>query len=182
MTIENLEGEVWRDVLGYEGYYQVSNLGRVKGIDRFIESVRYNNKFIEGNLLKSFLNRSGYLYCFLSRCNKVKSILTHRLVAICFLENTDNKKEVNHKDLNKINNNVTNLEWCTASENQFHAIKNGAVIRKKSYNHNNSKFTKKDIEDIRLLEKHLNYTEISKIFNVHKSTISRVFLPKQYKT
>ena len=102
-TIENLDGEIWKDIDGYEGYYQVSNMGRVYSV---------KNKM----LLKQHLKR-GYLECVLCKNGERKYIQAHRLVAITFIPNPDNLPQVNHKDENKQNNCVSNLEWCTAEYN-----------------------------------------------------------------
>lgn len=99
--------EIWKDVVGYEGKYQVSNLGRVK-------SLNYNRTGKE-QILKTQTNRYGYLYvCLGSNHNKVR---IHRLVAEAFIPNPYNLPEVNHKDLNRANNVVDNLEWATREYN-----------------------------------------------------------------
>ena len=97
--------EEWRNIKGYEGYYQVSNLGRVK-------SLNYNKTGKEG-IMKSHDNGYGYLEVQLSKDGKVKHCRVNRLVAQAFLPNPDNLPEVNHKDEDKTNNCVENLEWCS---------------------------------------------------------------------
>lgn len=111
MTLE----ETWKDIKGYEGLYQVSNFGMVK-------SLNYNGTK-EEKLLKNKVESSGYIRLCLMKNGKRKSVLLHRLVAEAFLENPENKKEVNHKDGNKENNNVDNLEWVTPSENILHRFR-----------------------------------------------------------
>lgn len=94
--------EEWKDIPGYEGLYQISNLGRLKS--------KKNNKEI---IKKTYINRkNGYEYCFLYKNSNLKSILTHRIVAYLFLPNPNNYPCVNHKDENRQNNKVSNLEWC----------------------------------------------------------------------
>jgi hypothetical protein len=98
--------EIWKDVVGYEGYYQISNLGRVKSLPRT------NSKYPE-TILKQWYIRKGYLQCQLSVNNIKKAFYVHRLVAIAFIHNPDNLPYINHKDEIKSNNNASNLEWCT---------------------------------------------------------------------
>lgn len=96
-------------------YYLISNTGSVKSIDR---------KYHKGKILKSRLRANGYYYVSLSLNGIVKDKTIHRLVAQAFIPNPDYKKCVNHKDCNKLNNVVANLEWVTHGENQKHAIEN----------------------------------------------------------
>lgn len=115
--------EIWKDIKGFEGIYQISNLGNVKSKERNI--IRNNNNvLIKEKILKKYI-RAGYYAVKLYKHNIPINMPVHRLVAITFLENKQNKPCINHKDGNKINNNINNLEWCTYSENTLHAYKNG---------------------------------------------------------
>lgn len=110
--------EIWKPVLGYEGLYEVSNLGRVRSVDR---SVTYNNGQIhlhKGKLLSpGKTNKLGYLQVALCKNGSIKHKLVYRLVAEVFIPNPDNLPQVNHKDENPLNNCVDNLEWCTSEYN-----------------------------------------------------------------
>jgi hypothetical protein len=108
----DLYWEIWKPIIGFEGLYEVSNLGRVRSLRRkIIMSARKRN--------------DGYMSCTLSNGGIVKNKLIHRLVAEAFIPNNEDKPEVNHVDGNKQNNFKNNLQWVTASENQRHSIKIG---------------------------------------------------------
>ena len=109
--------EEWRPVVGYEGLYEVSNMGRVKSLERTVWDNRGCYRTVHERILKPRKDRSGYLQVNLSKDGKVKWCTVHRLVAIAFLDNADNLPEVNHKDEDKTNNCVENLEWCSRSYN-----------------------------------------------------------------
>lgn len=111
----NME-EIWKDIKGFEGYYQVSNSGNVKSLSRKVYS--YNGgRYIKERILKPSVNSDGYLVLFLSVEGKKYSCTVHRLVAETFIVNIDNLPEVNHIDGNKKNNKVDNLEWCNHQYN-----------------------------------------------------------------
>lgn len=107
-----MNNEIWKDIIGFEGLYQVSNLGRVRSLDRTTS----HNCFIKGKILKTRIHKD-YVVIQLSEHNKCTSKQVHRLVAETFLENPNNLPQVNHKDENPLNNVVENLEWCDAKYN-----------------------------------------------------------------
>ena len=117
--------EIWLPVKDYEGLYEVSNLGNVRSLKR---------KTTSGKMLITSPDRkrNGYLKLTLSKNDVQKNVLVHRLVACAFIPNPKQLKEVNHKDGNKMNNCVDNLEWVTREENTSHAIKTG--LRKPIFN------------------------------------------------
>lgn len=103
--------EIWRDIRGYEGLYQVSNLGQVRSFDREILH-RGSISLIKGKLLKAGISRN-YYQVVLSKNSIRQSIRVHRLVVEAFIDNPNNYNYINHKDENKLNNKANNLEWCT---------------------------------------------------------------------
>ncbi len=118
--------EVWKDIEGYEGLYQVSNLGRVKSLQRLLNTTRYSNRTCKERVLKPLKSKqSKYYSVSLYKSSKQKVVHIHRLVAISFVPNPKKSKEVNHIDGDISNNKVENLEWCTRSENQLHAYATG---------------------------------------------------------
>lgn len=112
-----MKKEIWKCIKGYEGLYQVSNFGRVRSLGRWVKGKNGSIRFYRGRILKPGTNTFGYLFVNLFKNNKQKTITIHRLVAEAFIPNTDNLPMINHKDENKQNNNVNNLEWCTSSYN-----------------------------------------------------------------
>lgn len=116
-----MNSEVWKDIKGYEGLYQVSNLGNVRSLNF--------NHIGEIRVLKPILNRYGYLFVNLCHEGKVKTLKIHRIVASAFLENPGNLPQVNHKDEDKKNNRVENLEWCDARYNSNYGTRNERVAK-----------------------------------------------------
>ena len=109
--------EIWKDIEGYEGLYQVSNLGRVRSLDRMVEYSDGTKRLHRGRVLKAAADKDGYDRVILSTPSGHKNRLVHRLVAQAFIPNPEHLPEVNHKDENKRNNVVSNLEWCTDKYN-----------------------------------------------------------------
>ena len=134
------ENEVWKDVVGYEGLYQVSNLGRIRKIRK--KNLYSKNKMcpLISNIMTPRFVTGGYLSVRLTKDKKSKGKRVHRAVAEAFIQNPGKKETVNHKDFDKTNNHVSNLEWMTNAENINHAFKNGrfksSSIRKRSIKKN----------------------------------------------
>lgn len=164
------EFEIWKDVIGYEGFYQVSNLGRVKTLG--------NNKFNKEKIMKSTISDNGYFRIGLIKDNYQKRYFVHRLVAESFIENFENKKQVNHINGIKTDNNVENLEWNTSFENMQHASLNGLLNIKSGEAH----YLYKATDDIKteIIEKHKYYTQrrLGEMFSLSQSLVSRILSKK----
>ena len=117
--------EVWLPVNGYLNFYEVSNLGNVRSVDRIVGARSGGMRFQKGALLKPGMDSRGYLQVCLNAYGKHKMHLVHRLVVKAFFPKDQKRNLVNHIDSNRTNNNLENLEWVTSSENQIHAYKAG---------------------------------------------------------
>lgn len=120
--------EIWKPVLGFEGSYEVSNIGGVRSLPRKVNGRWGNLRNTPGKALKLDTTKNGYRRTQLCAEGKAQAVYVHRLVAEAFLLNDLNKPCVNHIDLDKSNNTVENLEWCTYSENTKHAFDNGRIV------------------------------------------------------
>lgn len=142
------EKEIWKDIPGCEGMYQVSSHARVRSLDRVVNG-RGNSKYlVKGRILKLGTHPDGYPQVKIYLNKKPKTIKVHRLVAQVFIPNPENKPNINHRNGIKDDNSIDNLEWCTQSENVIHAFDIGLRCSK-GEKHNNSKLTRKDVLEIR---------------------------------
>ena len=123
MMMSGHSKEIWREIRGYGGMYQVSSHGRVRSLDRVVERKGRGTLFIKGRILTQSDDTHGYMKVNLTKHDKKRTFKVHRLVAIHFLDNPNNLPCVNHKDENKLNNNVDNLEWCTKAYNNSYGTK-----------------------------------------------------------
>jgi hypothetical protein len=161
--------EIWKTIEGFNNY-QVSNLGRIL-------SVR------TGKIRKQFISNKGYPRVgIFSNENKQYTMVTHRIVAKAFIETIHNKLEVNHIDGNKLNNTVSNLEWCDSSENQKHAFRLGLQIPiANGENHFNSKLSEWQVSQIRKLCKTgTHQRDIAKLFNICQQNVSIINMNKTW--
>ena len=117
-SLEDMEGEIWKDIEGYEGYYQVSNMGRVKSLDRIIKNSANKSGYakMKGRILAQNKDTKGYLTVTLCKCGKQSSPPVHRMVAKTFVDNIENKKTVDHINTIITDNRAENLRWFTFKE------------------------------------------------------------------
>lgn len=125
-TKEELANEEWRDIVGYEGKYQVSSLGRVKSLERITHNNKSSNtswktRRVKERILRHGDNPNGYEFVQLSKDGRLHIFYIHRLVANAFIPNPENLPIINHKDQTPKNNKASNLEWCTQKYNVNYA-------------------------------------------------------------
>jgi hypothetical protein len=144
--------EEWKDVVGYEGFYQVSNLGRLKGVDRIL---KHNGSYLKkwkGKIMSlNYSKKKRYVSCCLRKEGGVLHTNLHRLVGILFIPNPLNLPQVNHKKGIKWDNRASELEWNTAAENSNHALENNLYKKAVGEDYNRSKLTEQKVLVIRRL-------------------------------
>jgi len=161
--------EIWKNIKGYNREYKISNFGKVLSLKN-------------GKKLLKYSTTQNYAKVMLCKNNKSKSFNVHRLVLIAFTPNPENKPCCNHKDGNKLNNEINNLEWCTYSENNKHAYQTGLMDRSGEKNAS-AKLNRFQVKRIRLMKEinpKLTQRKIAKIFNVHFSTINLILHYKKW--
>lgn len=132
--------EIFKDIAGYEGLYQISNYGNVKSFPRKGTDTK------EERILKVYKNKKGYNVVYLYKDNIKKTKQVHRLIAEAFISNPDNLPQVNHKDENKLNNCIDNLEWCTEKYNNNYGTRIKRMIEKNRNNSCCKKVSQYDLE------------------------------------
>lgn len=173
--INNLDDETWKPIIGYENYYEVSDKGRVKSLNRYVNQI-YGARIVKSKILSPSLNKkNGYFFVNLSLLGKIKAHLIHRLVAIAFIPNPEKKSEVNHVKneegvVDKQDNRSCVLEWNTSEENKKNAVIDGLIL--KGEQKHLSKLSEKDVFEIR--DSTLTQKELSVKYKVSHGLISRV--------
>jgi len=163
----HIRGELWEKgklmwkIIEELPSYEISSLGQVRNIKT-------------RKILKVVINKGYYrLHLWYNKKGYNRSL--HRLIAIHFIPNPENKPEINHKDGNKLNNRIDNLEWCTSKENRRHAFDIGLQVGRSGEKHHNCKLTEKQILEIVELRKNgVSQKEVAKLYGVHKNHITRI--------
>ena len=170
LLLKNMETEIWKDVVGYEGRYKVSNQGRLMSV--------INNPLI----MCLCLNYKGYEYAVIRKNNVAKTIRVHRLIAEAFISNPLNLPQVNHLDGNKANNNIENLEWTDNSGNQKHSYKLGFKSSLGEKN-GNCKLNIEKVKKIRELyaTKEYEQFDLAKMFDCTEGNISAIITKRNWK-
>ena len=171
--------EVWKDIKGYEGKYQVSNLGQVKSLDVIIEYTnKYGNKskqLHKGKIISQHDNGYGYMSVMLWKDNKSKNFYIHRLVAEAFIPNPYNLSQVNHIDENKQNNSIDNLEWCDVKYNNNYGTKNKRSVETLLNNGKNSYYVKQYSVEGVYINQYRSLREAERENNLSNGSISAYF-------
>lgn len=163
--------EVWEPIKNYEGFYEVSSLGKVRSVERKVKHWRGGLLTAKSQINVPYLTKNGYLINRISKQSVKESFLVHRLVAEAFIANPENKPQVNHINGIKTDNRVENLEWNTRSENITHADKNN-LRNLKGVNNSGAKLTEIQITAIRFSNK--SSKELSTIYGVSQSCINKI--------
>jgi len=158
-TIKNLQGEYWVPVPSTNNEYFVSNMYRIKSVKN------------EGEKIINLTYCNGYARFITSINSKKKTFLFHRILAILFIQNPNNYPFINHKDLNRANYLLSNLEWCTASQNVIHAIANGRC-KKTKFSAGGRKLT--DVQILDIYNSEIHYAELSKMYGVTATSIANI--------
>lgn len=164
--------EIWKDIANYEGLYQISSLGRIKSLEKKVNNSETTQRIVKERIMRLGKTPKGYIQTSLAKKQVNTKFYSHRLVALHFITNPENKPEVNHKDGNKSNNEICNLEWCTRSENSKHAFDTGLKENAKGHLSKISKLSKKDREDIQTSD--LSRKELRIKYNVSITTIQGI--------
>lgn len=178
--------EIWKDIEGYVGHYQASNLGRIRSLDRtFTQWNEAGKKFsvkpLKGKVMKGFSDKDGYLRINLTNEGKKTQHCVHRLVAQTFIPNPENKLEVNHKNGIKDDNAVLNLEWATRSENAIHALREGLYEPARG-ERKNGKLKEYQVIEIHALYATGSYTQaqLAEKYSIGSGTVSRIINGKEW--
>lgn len=168
------EDEIWKK---YNDILEVSNHGRVRTIDRIVHGRGYNDT-ITSRLIKGKLRKIQYIHSYPSIRDRKQFLRVHRMVAIMFVPNPENKPEVNHLDCNKLNAYYKNLEWTTRPENRNHAVLNGRIAKSPTgTKHWNNKLDEIQVKTIReCIKDGLTQQKIADYFLVHRTCISAINL------
>lgn len=174
--MKNSKVEIWKDVLGYEGLYKISNLGNVLSCRK-----KHGNYFWKEFKMATHFDGSGYRFVVLQKEKEKKQPKLHRLIAEHFIPNSNNYPIVNHINGIKSDNSIENLEWCTQSQNILHSFKNGMSSQLGSKNAY-SKLKEIDVLEIRkLVKNNFSRKSIAFKFNISLPTICDIIKLKTWK-
>lgn len=174
--------EIWRPVFGFEGFYEISNFGKVRSCDRFVKGKTGKPSFCRSSPRAIQVNRAGYHRCNLFKDGKAHLRYVHRLVAEAFIPPAPGKDQVNHKDGVKSNNHVSNLEWVDCQENCHHALKNELYQVARGEDSGAAKITAEDVIAIRrLANTGIYHRELADMFGIGRKAITKIVNRQRWK-
>jgi len=162
--------EIWKKVVGFESTHEVSNLGNLRTLDRYVKHYKGGLRLYKGKPKTFRLNRDGYSRTNIKTNGNSKDFTVHRLVAKAFIPNPENYKAVNHINGIKTDNRVENLEWCSYSQNTTHAVKNRLIETKLI-----------DEQAIEIFNSNLSQRKLAAIYGVNHTIVCRIKNKKAYK-
>ena len=175
-----IEEEIWKDIPEFEGVYKISNTGKILSLPRCNSKTPYYKCKNNSRILKPFLS-GEYPSVQLCTVLKRKKIAVHILLGQIFIPNPENKTEINHKDGNKLNYQLSNLEWNTPKENNLHAWETGL----NNHHGENNELSKLKfntvLEIIKWKDKGESQKKVAEIFNINQSTVCRIWNSKRWK-
>ena len=164
--------EKWKPINGYEEFYEISNLRKIKSKAKLQRHSKNNFYLTKDKILKHNKGKRGYFTIALTKLGKAKTLMVHRLFAQAFIPNPENKPFINHINGIKTDNRIDNLEWCTSSENIKHSFDNGLHISVKGENSGRSKLT--EIQVIEIIKSNLSPSDLSKNYNISQTQILNI--------
>lgn len=174
--------ETWKDVVGYEGYYQISNLGTLKSLNRIVKHKK-GTLSVRERIISPYISTFGYPSVRMTKGNITKNFKIHRLIAEMFIPNPENKPQVNHINGVKTDNRIENLEWVTHSENLNHALEKSLRIMPSGTNVYNSKLTEVIVLTARkrYSSEKISYQKLANEYGVSKSVMMLAVKGKNWK-
>lgn len=168
-----MENEIWKDIIGYEGYYQVSNFGNIKSLPGKWKKFE--------KILKLHTTRCGYYIIKLYKNTNCKIFTVHKLVALHFISNPNNLSEINHKNCIKIDNRDNNLEWVTHQQNIDHCVKNN--LNPKGENNGTAKLNENQVLEIRrkYIPRIYSQRKLAKEYNIGRTAILNILQKETWK-
>ena len=178
--------EVWKSICDFEGFYEISNLGNVRSVERLVHKSNGRHAIFKSNPLKPTMG-AGYFRVVLSMEGFKRTLSIHRLIAIAFIPNPKKLSCINHKNGIKTDNSLGNLEWCSYSENTKHAFKTGLLTSglkgKTGESHPTSKLKSKEVVIIKdLINAGQTLISIAKRFNISDKAISDIKIGRTWRS